>query len=219
MEIWPAARLAIVAVMKKGDTLFGPADINLLCSRSMTSKAPMPLPTYTPTCSASSFAMSSPACATANSEAASANWMNRPIFLISLRSIKSSGTKSLTSPAMRQLKPLASKSVIGPMPDCPCSRAFQVMSVPTPTGLTKPTPVTTTRRSGLFMLMRAQGPSSTRDLDVADDERKFEGGYPGIDWCERGDSSPHGLPRQILSLVRLPISPLSHNMPPSSHDN
>src|ERR1700691_3688764 len=29
-------------------------------------------------------------------------------------------------------------------------------------------------------------------------------------WCERGDSNPHGLPRQILSLVRLPISPLSH---------
>jgi hypothetical protein len=30
-------------------------------------------------------------------------------------------------------------------------------------------------------------------------------------WCERGDSNPHGLPRQILSLVRLPISPLSHS--------
>jgi hypothetical protein len=30
-------------------------------------------------------------------------------------------------------------------------------------------------------------------------------------WCERGDSNPHGLPRQILSLVRLPIPPLSHD--------
>src|SRR5208283_873408 len=29
-------------------------------------------------------------------------------------------------------------------------------------------------------------------------------------WCERGDLNPHGFPRQILSLVRLPISPLSH---------
>jgi len=28
-------------------------------------------------------------------------------------------------------------------------------------------------------------------------------------WCERGDSNPHGLTRQILSLVRLPIPPLS----------
>ena len=32
---------------------------------------------------------------------------------------------------------------------------------------------------------------------------------PGGSWCERGDSNPHGLPRQILSLVRLPIPPLS----------
>ena len=30
-----------------------------------------------------------------------------------------------------------------------------------------------------------------------------------VAWCERGDSNPHGLPRQILSLVRLPIPPLS----------
>jgi hypothetical protein len=29
-------------------------------------------------------------------------------------------------------------------------------------------------------------------------------------WCGRGDLNPHGLPRQILSLVRLPISPLPH---------
>ena len=32
-------------------------------------------------------------------------------------------------------------------------------------------------------------------------------------WCERGDLNPHGLLRQILSLVRLPISPLSHLLP------
>ena len=34
--------------------------------------------------------------------------------------------------------------------------------------------------------------------------------FSGRIWCERGDSNPHGLPRQILSLVRLPIPPLSH---------
>ncbi len=28
-------------------------------------------------------------------------------------------------------------------------------------------------------------------------------------WCERGDSTPHGLPRQLLRLVRLPVPPLS----------
>ena len=31
-------------------------------------------------------------------------------------------------------------------------------------------------------------------------------------WCERGDSNPHGFTRQILSLVRLPIPPLSHGL-------
>ncbi len=30
-------------------------------------------------------------------------------------------------------------------------------------------------------------------------------------WCERGDSNPHGFTRQILSLVRLPIPPLSQS--------
>jgi hypothetical protein len=30
-----------------------------------------------------------------------------------------------------------------------------------------------------------------------------------VQWCERGDSNPHGFTRQILSLVRLPIPPLS----------
>jgi len=33
-------------------------------------------------------------------------------------------------------------------------------------------------------------------------------------WCERGDSNPHGFTRQILSLVRLPIPPLSHSSNP-----
>jgi len=32
----------------------------------------------------------------------------------------------------------------------------------------------------------------------------------GKEWCERGESNPHGFPRQILSLVRLPVPPLSH---------
>src|SRR3984893_2321081 len=38
-------------------------------------------------------------------------------------------------------------------------------------------------------------------------EMIFDGA--GRSWCERGDLNPHGLLRQILSLVRLPISPLS----------
>ena len=34
----------------------------------------------------------------------------------------------------------------------------------------------------------------------------------GKDWCERRDSNPHGFTRQILSLVRLPIPPLSQGL-------
>ena len=30
-------------------------------------------------------------------------------------------------------------------------------------------------------------------------------------WCGRRDLNPHGLLRQILSLVRLPVSPLPHS--------
>src|ERR1700687_1681226 len=36
-------------------------------------------------------------------------------------------------------------------------------------------------------------------------------------WCERGDSNPHGFTRQILSLVRLPIPPLSHVVESNSY--
>ncbi len=35
--------------------------------------------------------------------------------------------------------------------------------------------------------------------------------------CERGDSNPHGLPRQNLNLVRLPIPPLSPGLGRSYH--
>ena len=45
---------------------------------------------------------------------------------------------------------------MGPMPDSPWSKAFHVTSVPTPTGLTKPNPVTTTRRCCLFIVIRAR---------------------------------------------------------------
>jgi hypothetical protein len=45
----------------------------------------------------------------------------------------------------------------------------------------------------------------------------FENGKPARRsrkyWCERGDSNPHGFTRQILSLVRLPIPPLSQIEP------
>ena len=43
---------------------------------------------------------------------------------------------------------------------------------------------------------------------------EVRGQFVGISngWCERGDLNPHGFTRQILSLVRLPIPPLSHSV-------
>src|SRR5713101_6075816 len=66
-------------------------------------------------------------------------------FLTSFFSMKCSGSKPLTSPAMRAANPLGSKCVIGPMPGWPAEIASQFCCVPMPTDEISPTPVTTTR--------------------------------------------------------------------------
>src|SRR4030042_1011585 len=58
--------------------------------------------------------------------------------------MKSSGLKSLTSPAIWHEKSDASNLVIGPMPDLPAHTASQFLSIPVPRGVTIPKPVTTT---------------------------------------------------------------------------
>ena len=85
------------------------------------------------------------ASSTANCDAAIANWMKTSIFLTSFLSMNCSGSKSLTSPAMRAENCDASNRVIGPMPLRPAQSASQFASVPMPSGDTRPTPVTTTR--------------------------------------------------------------------------
>src|SRR6266704_5330710 len=79
--------------------------------------------------------------------------MNRPIFLSSFFSSQFSGSKPLTSPAMRQSKQVGSNSVIAATPLCPARRFFQLSSVPIPSAQTSPTPVTTTRRVTVFRLL------------------------------------------------------------------
>ena len=74
------------------------------------------------------------------------NWMKRPIFLISFFSMYRLGSKFLTSPAMRQLK-AGGIELFDAGDAVPASRmACQLSSVPMPSGLTSPTPVTTTLR-------------------------------------------------------------------------
>jgi hypothetical protein len=56
-------------------------------------------------------------------------------------------------------------------------------------------------------------PSTSKNLDglkIGRMEKECDSRSALNYWCERGESNPHGFPRQILSLVRLPIPPLSH---------
>src|SRR4051794_36633255 len=80
-----------------------------------------------------------------SSAEATASWAKRPISLNFFLGIQSSYLKPLTSPAMRVENWAASKSVMGATPDSPARRLFQVSSVPSPLGVTRPIPVMTTR--------------------------------------------------------------------------
>jgi hypothetical protein len=78
-------------------------------------------------------------------EAATESWAKRPISRTFFFGIHCSGAKPFTSPAMRAGNVLASKSVMGPMPERASSTDVQVSSVPIPFGVTRPMPVMTTR--------------------------------------------------------------------------
>src|SRR5262245_43414425 len=87
--------------------------------------------------------------------------MKTSIFLTSFFSMNTSGSKSLTSPAIRAEKSVVSNFVMGPMPLHPWQSAFQFASVPMPTEDTRPMPVTTTRFFVIFFY--AVGAGATRE--------------------------------------------------------
>ena len=91
-----------------------------------------------------------PASATAIWAAAMAYWMKGSILRTSFRSMKSAGTKSFNSAAIRVAWREASNLVMGPPPLTPARRASQDFFVPVPRGVTRPTPVMTTRFSFVF---------------------------------------------------------------------
>ena len=97
--------------------------------------------------------------------AATPKWVNRPNFFMSLRlKISATGGRSSpkglsglaraaegsnprTSPAICAGQSVASKRVIGPIPERPATNPDHVSAADKPTGVTAPNPVTTTRRS------------------------------------------------------------------------
>src|SRR5262245_52445968 len=72
--------------------------------------------------------------------------MKVSIFLISFLSMYRDGSNPFTSPAMREVKREASNRVMGPRPQRPAVSASQFSALPIPSGETRPTPVTATRR-------------------------------------------------------------------------
>src|SRR5438552_3965146 len=133
---------------------------------------PMPTPTMTPVRSGAASGSGRPASSTASSAAPTVYWMKMSIFFKSLRSMKRSGSKSRTSPATRAGRAEASKRVIGPMPERPATRLSQFASMPVPSGVTRPSPVTTTRRRVPFGALKARNASAARGgVKVALDAR------------------------------------------------
>ncbi len=100
--------------------------MNARCSRSIVPNPPIPDAMNTPTRVAISSVTDSDASSMANCDAAMANWMKTSIFLTSFLSMNCSGSKFLTSPAMRAENCAASKCVIGPMPLHPAQQRVPV---------------------------------------------------------------------------------------------
>src|SRR5882672_3238392 len=90
----------------------------------------------------------------ASSDAASAKWIKRPIFLISFFSMKFSGSKLLTSAAIWQANADASNPVMRSTPFLPASKPGHTSAVVLPTAQSRPRPVMTTRRAKLLACLR-----------------------------------------------------------------
>src|ERR1700719_3449899 len=154
IDTWPEARLMMAEGMKNGEILRGPPASSALCSRSIVVNPPMPDAMNTPTRGAFSGVTFRPESSIANCAAAIAYWMKTSIFLTSFFSRNRSGSKPLTSLAIRVANSDASNLVIVPMPLVPALSAVQLTSVPMPSDDTRPMPVMTTRRL-LSMLLSA----------------------------------------------------------------
>src|SRR3989338_3501051 len=153
IDTCPAARLMMAEGMKNGEIFRGPPSSSALCSRSMVVTPPIPEAMNTPARGASSGVTVRAASSIANCDAAMAYWMKTSIFLTSFFAMKASGSKPLTSLAMRVENCAASNLVIAPTPLHPSPRACQFFSVPIPSDDTRPMPVTTTRRMRLLFCL------------------------------------------------------------------
>src|SRR5919198_4777447 len=107
---------------------------------------PIPVANTTPVSSLSTFPSMSESCQ-ASVAAVSANWVDRSSRRACFAPSATDGSKSTHSPATLDGMGSGSTSVRGPTPERPAVIPSQYAFTPTPTGVTAPSPVTTTRRT------------------------------------------------------------------------
>ena len=100
IETWPAPMFAITSGMKSGETRSGPRFSATSVWVTKLASPPMPQPTAAPTRGADAGDTVSAASSTARRPAATASWANRSMRRAARRSMKSVGSKPLTSQAM-----------------------------------------------------------------------------------------------------------------------
>src|SRR6267378_3648881 len=179
METSPEAMLTIIIGMKKGETRSGPFSLSVSWVLSSVWIPPIPEPISTPKRVPSTSVVSSTASSPAMTLQAIAYCKNGSSRRASFLSTDWSGSKFLTSAAIRVANSyspwaffvVASNFVMGPTPDRACLSADQNSSAVLPTGVSAPSPVTTTRRVVIDRAPRARpeiGAPSRILLDVLD---------------------------------------------------
>src|SRR5829696_8309675 len=127
-----------------GETRLGPLVRITSSLASSELIPPMPVANTTPVSSLST-ASSIPLSSQASRAEVRANWVERSSRLASLGPRLAAGSKSRHSAATLDGTGSGSTRVRGPRPDWPAQMASQYALAPTPTGVTAPSPVTTTR--------------------------------------------------------------------------
>src|SRR5690606_35809175 len=148
MDTSPEAMSAMNMGTKNGLIRCGPRSSMMRACSSNVRIPPIPLPMITPIRSRWRRAHWQVRAASGRAcwAPARANGANRSVRRTSFRSRYCSGSKPFTSHAKRTSKSsVTSNCVIGPAPLLPSSKAFHVVGTSLPTGVTSPTPVTTTR--------------------------------------------------------------------------
>ncbi len=149
-ETWEAACEGTVIGVVSGETARGPLSRSARSPPTSTDASPRIAPRLTPTRSGSSPLSrvppaTSPASAQASRAASTANWAARFIRRATGRGSNPAGSTG-TVPATRTGSPSNSASVNSRIPCRPSSSPRHNSPTPTPSGVTAPSPVTTTRR-------------------------------------------------------------------------